>query len=388
MSTARPPSLVLVGAGLQNGLIALAALQAEPEARVVLLERDAEPCGNHTWSFHAADVPPRLQSLVHDITSHRWSGYEVRFAEHERQLGLGYASIDSRDLARILRQRLAEAPNAELRTSTSVEHIGARHVSLADGSVVEGDLVVDARGPRIEPGSRCGFQKFYGVELSLDHPHGLERPLLMDATVEQIDGFRFLYVLPLGPTRLLVEDTVFSTSAELTPARWRDRVLEEAEARGWSSQNVVREELGVLPMPWKAPGPKRQSRGPLRAGYRGHWFHPATGYSTPQALRVAALVAGHVHAPDLLFQADDYRALVRSERRQARFARFLNRLLFTGVSPDTRWTVFQRFYGHPESVISRFYAGAMTRTDRARMLVGRPPRGFSIRSALMGSALR
>ena len=74
------------------------------------------------------------------------------------------------------------------------------------------------------------------------------------------------------------------------------------------------------------------------------------------------------------------------DRTEVKQARFLNRLLFTGVSPATRYTVFQRFYRHPLPTIARFYAGRTTRRDRARMVVGKPPRGFSLKRAMAGKA--
>ena len=48
---------------------------------------------------------------------------------------------------------------------------------------------------------RAGYQKFVGLEIRTPQPHGMVRPLLMDARVAQIDGFRFVYVLPLAPDR-------------------------------------------------------------------------------------------------------------------------------------------------------------------------------------------
>ncbi|MDJ0975235.1 MAG: lycopene beta-cyclase CrtY [Planctomycetota bacterium] len=382
------PALVLVGAGLANALTALAVLDARPDAQVHLLERGARPCGNHTWSFHATDVPAGMTGLVDAIAEHRWPDYDVAFPDgSHRRVDLGYGSISSDHLAALLEERVAAAPNATLSTGVEVTHVDADGATLADGTRTLGDLVIDARGPAPDPTARCGYQKFYGLELDLDMPHGLERPLLMDATLEQIDGFRFLYVLPLGPTRLLVEDTVFSTRPDLLSAAWRARALDEAAARGWTPRRIVREEQGVLPMPWRASGPQLQQTGPFDAGYRGQWFHPATGYSVPVALRVAALVAEHADDPARLFETEAYRRLVKREQKQSRFARFLNRLLFTGVSPETRWTVFRRFYRQPEHVIARFYALTLKPTDRARMLVGRPPKGFSLKSALAGSAI-
>ncbi len=381
------PRVLLVGGGLQSALIALTVLEARPAADLLLLERAARIGGNHTWSFHAGDVPDALRALVDGITEHRWPDYDVAFPERARRVELGYATISSDHLAALVEARCAAAPNARIRTDCDVQSVAPDHVVLAGGERLDADLVVDARGALRDPQSRCGYQKFFGVELETNAAHGVVRPCVMDATVEQIDGFRFLYVLPFSPTRLLVEDTVFSTRPDLETSAWRTRVLHESALRGFTPADVVREEHGVLPMPWSGSGPELQKAGPLRAGYRGRFFHPATGFSFPQALRVAELIARHVDRPQALFAAEDYRGLVRSEQKQARFARFLNRLLFTGVSPATRWTVFQRFYGQPEHVMARFYAGQVSATDRARLLVGKPPRGFSVVSALTGRAI-
>jgi len=48
---------LLVGGGLQSALIALALLQREPTPSIAVVEREPLLGGNHTWCFHAADVP-------------------------------------------------------------------------------------------------------------------------------------------------------------------------------------------------------------------------------------------------------------------------------------------------------------------------------------------
>lgn len=47
-----PYDVILVGAGLANGLIALRLRQLQPALKILLLESQAQPAGNHTWSFH------------------------------------------------------------------------------------------------------------------------------------------------------------------------------------------------------------------------------------------------------------------------------------------------------------------------------------------------
>jgi lycopene beta-cyclase len=99
----------------------------------------------------------------------------------------------------------------------------------------------------------------------------------MDATVEQRDGLRFMYVLPLAPDRLLVEDTAFADSPYLDVAAGRGATAAYARSRGWASDRVVRERDRRSPLLQLAPPVPVEL--PLVAGYAGHWFHPATGYS-------------------------------------------------------------------------------------------------------------
>jgi lycopene beta-cyclase len=134
-------------------------------------------------------------------------------------------------------------------------------------------------------------------------------------------------------------------------------------------------------MPWSSPQ-VFDTASPLRAGYAGGYFHPATGYSLPVALRLALHLAEH--APERAF-GPEFAQLLRRHQSQARYAQELNRLLFHCFAPEEMWNVFARFYTLPPSVIARFYALALTRVDRARILWGRPPRGFSLTHAFIAS---
>lgn len=368
---------VLVGGGLQNALIALALLDRPRPPSIALVERGERLGGNHTWCFHAGDAPPGSARWIDPLVAHRWDGHEVLFPTLRRRLATPYAAITSERLDRVVRERLG-AP--ALRLGRAARAVEPHRVVLDDGEVLVGRVVIDARGPGRDPGG-CGYQKFVGVELALARPHGLERPLLMDATVAQIDGFRFVYVLPLAPDRVLVEDTYFSDGAALDRAALRERALAWSRSRGFGPGELVREEHGVLPMPWRGDRlPRPATAGPLAAGYQGGWFHPATGYSFPVAARLAALV-GRV-AADALLGGDELAGLAAAVRRQAAFARQLNRLLFRWCAPAGRWQVLERFYRLPEALVRRFYALDLLPQDMARILLGRPPRGMSLRARL------
>jgi lycopene beta-cyclase len=281
-------------------------------------------------------------------------------------VGSRYATITSERFDAVVRPAI-QGQGWCLRLNSPAATVGPDLVRLESGEEIAGRCVIDSRGPRHQP-SCCGYQKFFGLEVETDGPWPEALPAVMDATVAQTDGFHFLYTLPLAPNRVLVEDTYFSDSAALDrsdSSRQVERHLRE-RVGGW---RVVREEAGVLPMPWAAP--EARPHGPLLGGYAGGWIHPATGYSFPVALRLALAVAS-APAGDARRAAE---SLARRLSSRHRFARFLNWLLFELVPPDARWQVFARLYRDlPAGLLARFYAMEFSVADAARVLIGRPPR--------------
>lgn len=381
-SDARPQDYLLVGGGLQNGLLALLLLHRDPHARISLIEQAATLGGNHTWSFHQSDVPADCAEALAPLIQYTWDRYDVCFPSLRRTVRCGYASILSEHLHAVLMARFAAAPNAELRLNTTVDAVAHDSVTLANGTVLRGHTVIDARGRgagTVDGGT--GYQKFVGLDLQLERPGPFTHPVLMDARVQQRDGFRFFYVLPFAPDRVLVEDTRFSDRPNLDVAELRHAVLRYAEEQGLAIREILRTEQGVLPMPWSA-SPACAVSPPLVAGYAGGFLHPATGYSFPVALRLARHIADR--APETPFDAA-WPEFLRAHQQQYRFAAFLNRLLFTAYAPAQRYHIIQRFYHLPEPVIERFYRLDMTGRDKARIFLGRPPRGFSFRRLLEGA---
>ena len=371
---------VIVGGGLAGGLIALALANAGRGAQVTLIEREPRLGGNHTWSFHLTDLGDGERELVAPLVVRQWEQQEVRFPGHHRVLESGYATVTSDRFAEVITSRLVGA-GVRLLLDRRVAGVGSSLVRLEDESLVRGRLVIDARGPDSVTPARAGYQKFVGLELALRSDGPWTRPLLMDATVSQTDGFRFVYLLPFSARRVLVEDTVYSGSPLLDTFEIERRILAYAAAHGGTVSRVLRREAGVLPLPLdgEIDLPRAGAGAPLAVGYRGGFLHPVTGYSLPLAARVALAIA-RARTPEETLAA--VRAVARHLEPQRRFGQLLNRLLFEAMPPAARWTAFERFYRLPETTIARFYASASTWGDRARILIGRPPAGLSWRHLL------
>lgn len=374
--------VLLVGGGLSNGLIALRLAQCRSELRVVVLEGGDAAGGNHTWSFHDADLDAAQNAWVAPLVAHRWPAHAVRFPQRRRRVEGGYASITSSRFDAVLRERLGD----RLVLGAAVRRLDERTVTLADGRVMTARCVLDGRGARPSPHIALGFQKFLGQEIRTAAPHGLTEPVLMDATVDQHDAYRFVYLLPFSPDTLLIEDTYYADGAMLDDAVLRERIAAYARAQGWRIAEVLREERGVLPIVLAGDAQafwRDAAQGAVPVGLAAALFHPTTGYSLPDAVRLADLVAA---LPDV--DATSVRTAVRDHAlrawRDRGFFRLLNRMLFRAAEPTQRWRVMQRFYGLPAPLIARFYAGRPTLADQLRILTGKPPvpLGAALRAAL------
>ncbi len=361
---------MLVGAGLANGLIAWRLQQLRPALRILVLEQAAAMGGNHTWSFHDSDLTAQQRGWIAPLVSHRWPQYRVIFPDFERALGSAYNSIASPEFARVIGTALGGA----LRLNTRIAALTPTSVLLAGGETITAGAVIDGRGVRASSHLALGYQSFLGQEVRLAAPHGLREPIIMDASVAQDGGYRFVYVLPFSVDTLLIEDTHYVDRGDLAPERLRANIAAYAAARGWHIAELLREEHGSLPITLAGDIDAywAELAGQPCSGLRAGLFHSTTGYSLPHAARLAERIAAQedLSAP-ALFRT--IRAEAASQWRAQGFFRLLNRMLFLAGSADQRWRVMQRFYRLPAPLIAHFYAGALTLTDKLRIVSGKPP---------------
>lgn len=367
----RDADVLLVGGGLANSLVALRLAATRPALRVLLLEREATRDEAHTWCTFRSDLPASTWQWLQPLFEDHWHGYDVAFPALRRGLSTPYLRLPAPRLARAVEAALG----AGLRRGVTVTGIAPGAVTTRDGDRFRAPLVIDGRGLTASDSLRCAWQKFCGIELRLARPHGIDQPVLMDARVSQLDGYRFFYLLPLAPDVLLVEDTRYSDSPRLDVGAVEAAIERHVEARGWRIRDHGRRERGVLPIALSgdiARHWREREPGVPTVGMRAALFHPTTGYSLPDAARTAELVAG---APrlDSACLAPRLEAHSRESWRRRAFYRGLNRMLFLAAAPGERLAVLQRFYGLPQPLIERFYADRLTVADKARILTGRPP---------------
>ena len=369
----RDCDVAIVGGGLAGGLIALGLARQRPEVSVRLIEAGAAPGGNHRWSWFASDLTAEGTALMAPFRTVRWDdGYDVRFPTHSRHLPTPYRSLSSVDFAAALERELPKGTIFSGRAAAILDGAG---VALEGGHRIAARAVIDCRGFVPTPHLTGGWQVFLGRHLRTLAPHGVGRPVIMDATVAQEGGYRFVYVLPLGAQELFVEDTYYQDTPVLDRSALSRRIDAYCAAQGWDGE-LLGSETGVLPVvtggnfaSWQA---SLGIAGVGRAGAHAGFLHPLTSYTLPFAVETALAVAREADLPGEQLAAM-LEARARTHWRRTRFYRRLGAMLFGAPRPEERRRVFERFYRLPVPLIQRFYAARSTRTDRLRILCGKPP---------------
>lgn len=339
-------SLQISGGGLSGLLLLAAHRHYLPGESVVLYEKKASLSVNHTWSFHEADITPSAWAWLRPLVSHSWQGYSVRFSTYQRSFSSQYHSIRSVDLAKKI---LANSAN---------------QIHLGEACPNPQGAILATGWPELIPPADRGFQKFLGLNFRTQNPHGISRPVLMDASVAQKDGYRFVYVLPWSAHELLIEDTYYANEADLDFSSLREGIESYANALGLGKREILSEESGALPLPFRAP----KSNPGFAIGAAAGIFHPVTGYTVPHTVRqIEALFENKIDRRVNLASCQ------KEIRAEMKFFYFLNRMLFRSADPEARHRVLERFYRLPEPLIQNFYAGKLSLAQKFRLLAGRPP---------------
>lgn len=344
--------IVILGGGLWGGLLAYRLKMLHPQQQIVLLEGQSKIGGNHTWSFHGSDVSAESLVWLKPFLKMSWEGYTVNFPGFSREFNSHYHAISSEQFNEIITNSLGE--------SVRLNQV----VSLQEAQTY-GSYVIDARGKFNT--KRHGYQKFVGLEVELESPHNLDLPILMDAKVSQFDGYRFLYYLPFTPTTVLVEDTRYSKHPSLDEREIQESIMNEISRRDWVVKNVIRKEIGVLPIPLEKIRHSEYQGSIDLAGI----LHDTTGYSFPDAVRLVELIVQTDLSKESVIQCVSKYRQVREKDRG--FFRLLNLLMFEAARDNERYRVFQHFYKLPNQLIARFYQGNLSLFERLRIFTGKPP---------------
>lgn len=365
---------MIAGGGLAALLTAWRCLETGTAETVTILEAADHLAGDHTWSFNLTDLSKDAQNWIQPFIAHQWPRYDVRFPKLTRTLDIAYATGTSASLRGAVAPLIAQG-KLHVLTGQRAKTLSAQSVTTEAGETYRAGAVLDARGQKPSSHMLLGYQKFVGQILHTKAPHGLAHPIIMDATVDQMGGYRFVYCLPFSQNRLLVEDTYYTDGADLEEAKIIARIGAYAAAQGWEIKEIERTERGILPITLASDidaALAAEKNSATRIGLAAGLFNATTGYSLPDAVRLAEKISGLARITPQELHATITECRYHHWERE-KFYRLLNRMLFKAAKPEERYKVLQRFYHLDQGLIARFYEGSLTKADKLRILSGKPP---------------
>lgn len=283
-----PPDIVVVGSGPAGLAAATACVAAGLSTTLLAPDPTARwQNGYGLWPDELTDA--RLASCV----SVAWDAVEVRFGQGDtHRVHRRYARVDNEALQRELFDR-APALRLERGEAVAIAHdMTGSTVQLADGRSMRGAVVVDATGPASALVRRTrgptAFQAAWGEIVDTDDLDP-STPRWMDwsPAAGPRDPASFLYALPLGGSRWLLEETSLAgrpcMDLDVLRGRLHARLAREG-VRIRAHHAVERVRIGLdtpIPEPQRTVG----------YGAAGAMVHPATGYMLARALGAAPALA-------------------------------------------------------------------------------------------------
>ena len=304
--------LVILGGGCAGLSLSMAlAAQGGRCPRTLVIESRTEYTNDRTWCYWS----DRSVAVPYP-TQHCWQSMQVAHAGQNVSLDCGstpYRMVAAQDFYAAAQALIDRQPNMALSLGTSVvgepsRSGGVWNIRTSSGNVMARS-VVDTRPPQLP--RRDGatlWQSFSGQEIECSEavfdPASLD---LMNFLPPDARDIAFVYVLPVTPTRALVEVTVFGATP-LAPRELSVRLTASIAQRvGAASFTLLRSEHGILPM-GLTETPSSEHPSCVKVGVMAGGARPSTGFAFQRIQRWAGECAhtlmsrGHPvgHPPDPL----------------------------------------------------------------------------------------
>lgn len=340
--------VLVVGAG-PAGMALAAACQRRGLATAVL-DPDPERPWTATYGTWSQELPSDLPA---PLVAARAEGRVIAKTEH--RLGWEYSVLD---VPALQSHVTSLASGVQFHSGRAIGLRERGVVALADGSDLRASVVIDAGGRwrpldhTPSPGEPAE-QTAFGLILDEETAAPLIAPgeaLFMDWRADhgEVGWPTFLYVVPLGGNRILVEETSLARRPGFPLSALRRRLQARLAHHGIFPPNNARAER----VSFRVDHPRHQGAAVLGFGAAAPLIHPATGFSVATSLqlapRVAEAIAAHLpNGPDSALAAARDIVWPRAAKLVHRIRRIgLEALL--RLPPSEVQGFFEQFFSLPE----------------------------------------
>ncbi|CAG9460804.1 unnamed protein product [Pedinophyceae sp. YPF-701] len=292
---------------------------AEQGMRVVIV--DPDPLVDFVPTY-GVWVDEFKQMGLDDVFEKVWDKAMVtltRDGADKRYLDRPYARVDKRKF----KTRLVEECKAagvrwhKAFVDDDLKHAdGCTTIPCSDGTALRAAFVVDATGHarrfvEMDGEFDPGYQGAYGILAEVEsHPFEQDKMLFMDWSDDHCAGDMkarndrlptFLYMMPLSPTTIFLEETSLVARPAVPFEDLKERLYARLDSYGVKVKGVYEEELCLIPMGGVLP---KLNQRVIGVGGTGGHVHPSTGYMVSRTLGAAPAIADAI-ANQLLDRSPD-----------------------------------------------------------------------------------
>ncbi|OYU97377.1 MAG: hypothetical protein CFE21_03545 [Bacteroidetes bacterium B1(2017)] len=250
------------------------------DKKVLIIDPDTKQYNDKTYCFWSEQNEQLTLQCKH-LISHAWDQVCVNKNEPESLLPKKYFHISGMDVYKELRRIIDQHHLIWIQgsvTNLSLSENGIKVVTDTDSW--ESSFVFDSRPPKYVPLKKDDahlLQSFIGYVISSDTPiSNLNCVDLMDFNIEQLGSTQFMYVLPLGDEKILVELTRFGV--DLITQNEAHPILDSYIRQRFGNYQIEHIEKGCIPMSTAAVSVEALP-GVIPLGGRAGAIKPSTGYA-------------------------------------------------------------------------------------------------------------
>lgn len=383
---------VILGAGCAGLSLCCYLLEQGVKGSILILDGKNDFADDRTWCFWNVEPTP----FSHQATK-SWSSWIVQSEDNtvvQSTQAHPYLCLTAADFYKQVLELIARHENITLRLGTRVEGYkehGDETFIRTSRRTYTARYVFDGRGlppgsPVFEEARRQAVwlpQKFLGFRLRSRKPvFDPNHCTLMDFSVSQERGLRFVYVLPFTEREALVEN-VYLSEAEISSGEHRTELQDYlGSVYGLSPDDYVvdGEERGYIPMT-DYTFPRRLGERTYSIGMLGGETRPSTGYTFLRIQRYCKALAESVAAGR---EAPTSTSPSRYRWLDKVFLRFMRE------HPEKCPDVYLRMFASlPPDTLVRFLTEKSTQIDDLRLVLAMPKMPFiRIAARMLTSGLR
>lgn len=370
---------VILGAGCAGLSLCYYLLERGVTEPILILDHKTAFEDDRTWCFWDVEGTPFSQ-----LAMESWPSWSVTSGDRtitQTSESHPYLCLAAGDFHEYVLSSIAAHPNVTLRLGERVDGYEEREgytLVRTSKDTYTVRVVLDGRGlaagtPAFEELRRrsCWVpQQFLGVRLRTSRPvFDPEVCTLMDFSVGQSRGLRFVYALPFGAREALVEN-VYLADVEVSAEQHRAEISDYLSDRFGLSTHEYRvdgEERGYIPMT-DYRFPRRTGERVYSIGMLGGETRPSTGYTFLRIQRYCRALAEAL-------AADEEPPLRAGPRRfetlDAIFLRFMRR------HPERCPEIYARMFGRvPPGALVRFLTERSAPMEDLRLILALPKAPF------------